>query len=154
MSLEIERKFLVLGDEWKKLGSPQAIRQGYLSSQRDRVVRVRIENQTATLTIKGRVTGITRGEWEYEIPLAEADELLSGLCERPLIEKNRTRILHEGMVWEVDEFFGDNQGLVVAEIELESENQVFAKPDWVSVEVTEDARYFNANLLRHPFTTW
>lgn len=154
MSLEIERKFLVLGNEWKKLGSPQAIRQGYLSSQRDRVVRVRIENQTATLTIKGRVTGITRGEWEYEIPLAEADELLSGLCERPLIEKTRTRIVHEGMVWEVDEFFGDNQGLVVAEIELESENQVFAKPDWVGVEVTEDARYFNANLLRHPFTTW
>lgn len=154
MSLEIERKFLVLGDEWKKLGSPQAIRQGYLSSQRDRVVRVRIENQSATLTIKGRVTGITRGEWEYEIPLAEADELLSGLCERPLIEKNRTRIVHEGMVWEVDEFFGDNQGLVVAEIELESENQPFAKPAWIGAEVTDDVRYFNANLLRHPFTAW
>jgi adenylate cyclase len=134
MSLEIERKFLVLGDEWKKLGQAHAIRQGYLSSQRERVVRVRIEDQKATLTIKGSVTGITRGEWEYEIPFEEADELLNGLCERPLIEKNRTRI--------------------VAEIELESENQVFAKPEWVGVEVTDDARYFNANLLRHPFTAW
>lgn len=154
MSLEIERKFLVLGDDWKKLGQAHAIRQGYLSSQRERVVRVRIEDQKATLTIKGSVTGITRGEWEYEIPFEEADELLNGLCERPLIEKNRTRIVHEGMVWEVDEFFGENQGLVVAEIELESENQVFVKPEWVGVEVTDDARYFNANLLRHPFTAW
>ena len=154
MSVEIERKFLVLGDDWKKLGQAVAIRQGYLSSQRDRVVRVRIEDQKATLTIKGRVTGITRGEWEYEIPVAEADQLLNGLCERPLIEKTRTRIVHEGMVWEVDEFFGENQGLVVAEIELESEAQAFAKPDWVGVEVTDDARYFNANLLRHPYSAW
>lgn len=154
MSVEIERKFLVLGNDWKKLGPAVAIRQGYLSSQRDRVVRVRIEGQGATLTIKGRVTGISRGEWEYPIPVVEADELLNGLCERPLIEKTRTRIVHAGMVWEVDEFFGENQGLVVAEIELESEAQTFAKPDWVGVEVTDDARYFNANLLRHPFSAW
>lgn len=153
MSVEIERKFLVRGNLWKTLGKSVAIRQGYLSTHPDRVVRVRIEDDTATLTIKGRMHGITRGEWEYAIPVAEADQLLK-LCERPLIEKTRTRIVHEGMVWEVDEFFGDNLGLVVAEIELESEGQVFAKPDWIAKEVTDDARYFNANLLRHPYTAW
>lgn len=154
MSVEIERKFLVRGTDWKKLGQAVAIRQGYLSSDRDRIVRVRIEDASATLTIKGRMVGITRGEWEYPIPINEADELLNGLCERPLIEKTRTRIVHDSLVWEVDEFFGDNQGLVVAEIELASEGQVFSKPDWVAEEVTDDPRYFNANLLRHPFTAW
>ncbi len=154
MSVEIERKFLVLGSEWKALGQAVAIRQGYLSTNPDRVVRVRIEGETATLTIKGRTKGFTRGEWEYVIPLVEADQLLNDLCERPLIEKTRTRIVHEGMVWEVDEFFGDNLGLVVAEIELESEEQTFAKPDWIAEEVTADVRYFNANLLRHPYTRW
>ncbi|CAL61941.1 Conserved hypothetical protein, putative adenylate cyclase [Herminiimonas arsenicoxydans] len=153
MSVEIERKFLVRGNLWKTLGKSVAIRQGYLSTHPDRVVRVRIEDDAARLTIKGRMHGITRGEWEYAIPVAEADQLLK-LCERPLIEKTRTRIVHEGMVWEVDEFFGDNFGLVVAEIELESEGQVFAKPDWIAEEVTDDARYFNANLLRHPYTAW
>jgi adenylate cyclase len=154
MSVEIERKFLVRGSDWKKLGQAVAIRQGYLSSDRDRIVRVRIEDAAATLTIKGRTTGITRGEWEYPIPVEDADELLNGLCERPLIEKTRTRITHDGMVWEVDEFFGDNLGLVVAEIELTSEEQTFSKPDWIGAEVTDDARYFNANLLRHPYTAW
>ncbi len=154
MSIEIERKFLVCGAGWKALGQSVSIRQGYLSTNPDRVVRVRIEDEKATLTIKGRTKGITRGEWEYAIPLAEADQLLSDLCERPLIEKTRTRIVYDGMVWEVDEFFGDNLGLVVAEIELESEEQLFAKPDWIAVEVTDDARYFNANLLRHPYSAW
>lgn len=154
MSIEIERKFLVRGTAWKTLGQGSAIRQGYLSSHPDRIVRVRIEDDAATLTIKGRTSGITRGEWEYAIPVAEADELLNGLCERPLIEKTRTRIAYDGMVWEVDEFFGDNLGLVVAEIELESEDQPFSKPDWIGEEVTADARYFNASLLRHPYTAW
>lgn len=154
MSVEIERKFLVRGSAWKALGQGVAIRQGYLSTNPDRVVRVRIEDDAATLTIKGRTKGITRGEWEYAIPLAEANQLLNDLCERPLIEKNRTRIVYEGMVWEVDEFFGDNLGLVVAEIELENEEQSFSKPDWIAEEVTDDARYFNANLLRHPFSAW
>lgn len=154
MSVEIERKFLVRGSGWKTLGQGVAIRQGYLSTNPDRVVRVRIEDDKATLTIKGRTNGITRGEWEYAIPLTEADQLLNDLCERPLIEKTRTRILYEGMTWEVDEFFGDNLGLVVAEIELGSEAQAFAKPEWIAEEVTDDARYFNANLLRHPFSAW
>jgi adenylate cyclase len=154
MSVEIERKFLVLGDEWKSLGQGTSIRQGYLSTQPDRVVRVRIEDASATLTIKGRSVGAIRGEWEYPIPLQDADDLLTTLCERPLIEKTRTRIKHDGMVWEVDEFFGENLGLIVAELELQSEDQRFAKPDWVGEEVTHDARYFNANLLKHPFTAW
>jgi len=154
MSVEIERKFLVTGTAWKALGKGTSIRQGYLSTNPDRVVRVRIEGTSATMTIKGRSVGAIRGEWEYAIPLADADELLTGLCERPLIEKTRTRISHDGMVWEVDEFFGENLGLVVAEIELQSEDQAFSKPDWIAEEVTHDARYFNSSLLKHPFTAW
>jgi adenylate cyclase len=154
MGIEIERKFLTRDERWKTLGQGVLIRQGYLSSQPDRIVRVRIERESAMLTIKGRSTGATRGEWEYPVPLDDARTLLDQLCEKPIIEKKRYRILHEGMLWEVDEFFGDNLGLVVAEIELEAEDQPFAKPDWLGAEVTQDARYFNANLLRHPYSKW
>ncbi|HWV64023.1 MAG TPA: CYTH domain-containing protein [Oxalicibacterium sp.] len=154
MSVEIERKFLVRSDAWKALAQGVAMRQGYLSTHPDRTVRVRIEGEIATLTIKGRTQGFSRGEWEYDIPLADAEALLSDICERPLIEKTRTRIVHEDMVWEVDEFFGDNLGLVVAEIELESETQSFARPDWLGEEVTGDARYFNSSLLKRPYTSW
>jgi adenylate cyclase len=154
MGVEIERKFLLQGDAWRGLGQPVLLRQGYLSSARERVVRVRIEGQQAMLTIKGANVGATRGEWEYPIPLADAVELLDGLCEQPLIEKYRHRIEHAGMVWEVDEFLGANAGLVVAEIELASEDQPFDKPDWVGAEVSGDARYYNANLIRHPFSQW
>jgi adenylate cyclase len=154
VSVEIERKFLVRGSAWKDLGQAVRIRQGYLSTHRDRTVRVRIEDQSASLTIKGRSHGAVRGEWEYPIPYEDAEALLNELCERPLIEKTRTRVEHAGMVWEIDEFSGDNLGLVVAEIELASEHQSFAKPDWIGEEVTADARYFNSNLLRHPFTSW
>lgn len=154
MSLEIERKFLVRGERWKALGQGALLRQGYLSSDPERVVRVRIEGESAMLTIKGRTVGATRAEWEYPIPLDDARAFLDGLCEKPIIEKMRYRIRHEGMLWEVDEFLGDNAGLVVAEIELEAEGQTFSTPDWVGEEVTHDARYFNANLLRHPYTKW
>jgi len=154
MAVEIERKFLVRDNRWKSLGKGVLLRQGYLSSDPDRIVRVRIEGDTAMMTIKGRSTGATRGEWEYPIPLIDAVAFLEQLCEQPLIEKYRYRIEHEGMVWEVDDFLGDNAGLVVAEIELESENQQFSKPDWVSEEVTHDARYYNANLIKHPFSKW
>ena len=130
------------------------LRQGYLSSARERVVRVRIEGEQAMLTIKGANVGATRGEWEYPIPLADAVELLDGLCEQPLIEKVRHRIEHAGMVWEVDEFLGANAGLLVAEIELASEDQPFDKPEWIGAEVSGDARYYNANLIRHPFSQW
>jgi adenylate cyclase len=154
MGVEIERKFLVLGDQWKALGQGVLLRQGYLSSAPERVVRVRIEGESAMLTIKGRTSGATRSEWEYPIPVADAQAFLDTLCERPIIEKRRYRIPHEGMLWEVDEFLGENAGLVVAEIELTAEGQAFARPDWVGEEVTHDARYFNANLLRHPYSKW
>ncbi|RJX32147.1 MAG: CYTH domain-containing protein [Oxalobacter sp.] len=154
MSLEIERKFLVQGDAWRSQGKGILLRQGYLSSNPDRVVRVRVEGDAALMTIKGRTTGATRGEWEYPIPVEDAQTLLDGLCERPLIEKRRTRIVYEGMTWEVDEFLGENAGLVVAEIELQSENQSFTKPEWVGREVTDDPRYFNTNLVQHPYSTW
>lgn len=154
MGVEIERKFLVRDECWRSLGQGVLLRQGYLSSAPERVVRVRIEGNAAMLTIKGRSTGATRSEWEYPIPMADAEAFLDGLCERPIIEKKRYRIPYEGMTWEVDEFFGENAGLVVAEIELESEGQAFAKPEWVGDEVTHDARYFNANLLRHPYSIW
>ncbi|HEY8100956.1 MAG TPA: CYTH domain-containing protein [Burkholderiaceae bacterium] len=154
MSVEIERKFLVRGVDWKTLGDRVSIRQGYLSSHPERIVRIRIQDTTAMLTIKGRTIGATRGEWEYPIPIEDARRFLDDLCEKPIIEKIRHRISYEGMLWEVDEFFGENLGLVVAEIELLTEDQVFVKPNWVGDEVTHDSRYANANLLRHPFAKW
>lgn len=154
MSVEIERKFLVRDQRWKSLAQGTLLRQGYLSSSRERIVRVRIEGGGAMLTIKGPTVGASRAEWEYPIPLEDAQEFLANLCERPLIEKYRYRIPFGGLVWEVDEFLGDNAGLVVAEVELENENQAFAKPEWVGEEVTHDSRYFNANLLRHPYSKW
>lgn len=159
MGIEIERKFLVVNDSWKRDAedTPGAhstfMRQGYLSSHADRIVRVRVDGELAFLTIKGRGQGISRGEWEYPIPLADAQDLLK-LCEPPLIEKTRYRIPHAGLVWEVDEFFADNAGLVVAEVELESEQQEFARPAWLGAEVSHDKRYANANLLKHPFSQW
>lgn len=154
MSIEIERKFLVIDDRWKTLGRGVLLRQGYLSSSPERIVRVRTEGDKAMLTIKGRTVGAMRGEWEYPIPLEDAQVFLDSLCERPIIEKHRYRIPYQGLTWEVDEFLGDNAGLVVAEVELEREDQLFAKPGWAGEEVTHDTRYFNANLLRHPYSRW
>ncbi|WLI87648.1 CYTH domain-containing protein [Massilia sp. R2A-15] len=154
MGVEIERKFLLAGDRWRTLGTPVLLRQGYLSSDPGRVVRVRVDGNQAYLTIKGRSEGATRGEWEYPIPLDEANELLERLCEKPLIEKTRRAISFRGNTWEVDEFLGVNQGLVVAEIELASEDQQFDKPDWIGEEVTHDARYYNSSLVRKPFSSW
>jgi adenylate cyclase len=154
VGVEIERKFLLSGNGWMRLGEPVFFRQGYLSSHKERVVRVRIEGERAVLTIKGASRGATRGEWEYPIPVADAAELLDGLCEQPLIEKYRRRIAVGGHVWEVDEFLGANAGLVVAEIELQSEDEPFDKPDWVGEEVTADPRYLNSNLIKNPFSRW
>ena len=154
MGVEIERKLLLNGDAWRQLGQPVLLRQGYLCSDPERTVRVRIEGDQGRLTIKSKGTGVSRGEWEYPIPLLEAQELLDTLCERPLVEKYRRRIAHAGFTWEVDEFLGENAGLVVAEIELASEEQPFDKPDWIGAEVSGDARYYNANLIRHPFSQW
>lgn len=152
MAIEIERKFLVIGDAWRD-APPVFYSQGYLNRDKARTVRVRIAGEEAFLTIKGTSVGARRAEFEYPIPLWDARELLA-LCEQPLIEKNRRKILHEGFIWEVDEFLGENLGLVVAEIELPAEDAAFTKPDWVGAEVTDDARYFNSNLSRTPFTHW
>ena len=154
MGVEIERKFLLAGDGWRALGEPVLLRQGYLSSNPERTVRVRVEGGQGTMTIKGKSVGATRGEWEYPIPLADANELLNRLCEQPIIEKYRRRIPFAGKVWEVDEFLGANHGLVVAEVELDAEGQQFDKPEWIGAEVTDDPRYFNSSLIRNPYSTW
>jgi len=154
MGVEIERKFLLASDAWRALGEPVLVRQGYLTSDPKRTVRARIYGDQAFLTIKSKSEGASRGEWEYPIPLADAAELLDRLCDRPLVEKYRRRIEHGGFTWEVDEFLGENAGLVVAEIELPSEDAPFDKPGWVGQEVTDDKRYYNSNLIRSPYSTW
>lgn len=152
MATEIERKFLVTGDDWRS-ATGVLIWQGYLNRDKHRTVRVRVAADQAFLTIKGATQGATRAEFEYPIPVTDATALRA-LCDGPIIEKVRRRIDYAGFTWEVDEFFGDNAGLVVAEIELRSETEVFAKPPWVGQEVTEDGRYFNSNLATHPYSEW
>jgi len=154
VGVEIERKFLVRGEAWRALAEPLLLRQGYLSTDPGRVVRVRIEGARAFLTIKGKSQGATRSEWEYPIPVSEAGQLLDDLCQQPLVEKYRRRIPVGAHTWEVDEFLGVNAGLVVAEIELGSEDEGFERPDWVGQEVTHETRYFNSNLIRQPYSTW
>jgi CYTH domain-containing protein len=154
MGIEIERKFLPAGDGWRGQGTPTLMRQGYLVADPVRTVRVRIEGERAVITIKSKTEGASRGEWEYEIPVPDAAELLDRLCEQPLVEKVRHRIDHAGHVWEVDEFLGRNAGLVVAEIELSSEDEAFDKPDWIGREVTGETRYYNSSLIRHPYESW
>ncbi|HVW04386.1 MAG TPA: CYTH domain-containing protein [Vicinamibacterales bacterium] len=155
MATEIERKFLVTGPGWRAVGARGVpFRQGYLSTTADRVVRVRIEGDCAVLTIKGRTTGITRVEFEYPIPLADATTMIGTLCERPIVEKTRYRVLVNGVTWEIDEFHGDNDGLVVAEVELASADQPVTTPPWIGREVSNDPRYFNANLVSHPYREW
>jgi len=154
MAKEIERKFLLVGDEWRELAKGTHYRQGYLNSAKERTVRVRTIDDKGFLTIKGITTGATRVEYEYEIPHAECTAMLDDLAEKPIIEKKRYKIALGGFVWEVDEFLGVNQGLVVAEIELASEDQQFEKPSWVGEEVTGDPRYFNSNLVSNPYTSW
>ncbi len=153
MATEIERKFLLKNDNWRTVKGTR-YRQGYLCSTQEKTVRIRTMDDRAYLTIKGASIGASRMEFEYEIPTQDAEELLNTLCRKPLIEKNRHKVEHAGHIWEIDEFFGDNQGLIVAEIELNSEDQAFEKPDWVDEEVTHDPRYFNANLNEHPFSQW
>lgn len=154
MGTEIERKFLVRDDRWRPGASGVLYRQGYLTTDPERTVRVRLAAGTGYLTIKGRTTGASRAEFEYEIPAAEAVDMLDRLCLHPLIEKKRYRVSHEGHVWEVDEFLGENEGLTLAEIELTAPDERVALPPWAGAEVTEDPRYYNANLATHPFRCW
>ncbi|MBW1642134.1 MAG: CYTH domain-containing protein [Deltaproteobacteria bacterium] len=154
MGTEIERKFLLKGDSWRSLVKGTKYRQGYLSSAKERIVRVRTIDDKGYLTIKGITTGATRVEYEYDIPENDAMEMLDDLCEKPIIAKNRYKIDFAGFIWEVDEFFGENQGLIVAEVELESEDQRFEKPEWIGDEVTGDPKYFNSNLVINPYIKW
>ncbi len=154
MGTEIERKFLVTGDSWRGEGRSTVIRQGYLSTVKERTVRVRAVDDEGTLTVKGLTVGATRTEFEYLIPVDDAHTMLDELCETPIIEKTRHVVEVNGLEWEIDEFAGVNDGLVVAEVELDSEDQEFKRPDWAGEEVTDDPRYFNANLITHPYTEW
>lgn len=154
MPLEIERKFLLKNDFWREeVQRSQEIRQGYLNSDPERAVRVRVKGKKGVLTIKGLGNGISRPEFEYSIPLEEAKQLLA-LCEKPLIEKVRYEVRIENHLWEIDEFTGANAGLVVAEIELLSEDEAFIRPAWLGEEVTDDVRYFNVELVRCPYSEW
>jgi len=154
MPEEIERKFLVVGDGWRENAEAEQLRQGFLSTEPERTVRVRLAGSQGSLTIKGKTIGARRQEFEYEIPGADAQRMLDTLCERPLIEKVRYTLCVGRHTWEVDVFEGENAGLVIAEVELESEEEAFDKPDWAGEEVTDEPRYFNSNLVAKPFRTW
>lgn len=155
MGQEIERKFLVIGDSWRRAAVGEVMRQGYIPTQDARTVRVRqVGDRAAYLTLKGSAVGLVRPEFEYPIPVEDAEVILETLCAPPLIEKTRYRLPLGEVVWEIDEFWGDNQGLIVAEVELTSPDQAVDLPDWVGAEVTHDLRYQNSNLARHPYNTW
>ncbi|MGB4958976.1 MAG: CYTH domain-containing protein [Saprospiraceae bacterium] len=156
MANEIERKFLVLSENFKNESEKKTrITQGYLSSVPERTVRVRIKGDKGFITIKGigSASGASRYEWEKEIPVSEVDELLT-ISEAGVIDKTRYEVKSGKHTFEVDEFYGDNQGLIVAEVELSDENEVFEKPEWLGAEVTGDAKYYNSMLMKHPFTKW
>lgn len=154
MGTEIERKFLVSGEAWRQGAEARRIRQGYLSVEKERTVRVRAVDDRAWLTVKGLTRGFTRMEFEYEIPAEHALRMLDELCVQPIIDKTRHEIRHGVHLWEVDEFHGANTGLVIAEIELAREDENFDRPPWLGKEVSDDPRYFNANLASHPYSAW
>jgi CYTH domain-containing protein len=154
MAQEIERKFLVSRELWRPRNDGTAYRQGYLSRAEDRVVRVRVAGGAAFLTIKGRTSGVSRLELEYPIPVEDAELMLDRLCERPLIEKTRYEERVGGRLWTVDVFQGENDGLILAEIELGSEEESFERPAWLEREVSDDPRYFNSELSKRPFGYW
>ncbi|MGE4347728.1 MAG: CYTH domain-containing protein [Flavobacteriaceae bacterium] len=154
--IEIERKFLVKSDAYKSLASKQyRIVQGFLNSNSERVVRVRIKENKGFLTVKGKsdISGLTRFEWETEISLLDAENLLK-ICEKGIIDKMCYEVIVEGKTFEIDEFFGDNKGLVIAEIELESTLETFKRPIWLGEEVTGQIKYYNANLIANPYNKW
>lgn len=155
MNIEIERKFLVTSDAWRReVTQTFLLRQGYLCVEPGCTVRVRISGDAAWLTVKGKRQDGAAPEFEYPIPVTDAAVLLERLAKKPLIEKKRHLVPHQGLVWEVDEFFGDNAGLLLAELELPSAGRPFRLPDWAGAEVTDDARYANSNLVARPFKTW
>lgn len=154
MAKEIERKFLVTGNSWRGLVSAKYYCQGYLSTIKERTVRVRSCDNEAWLTIKSTTQGITRTEFEYPIPPEEARYMIKHLAEQPIIEKYRYRIPLNGVVWEIDEFLGVNQGLIVAEVELSHAQEEIILPEWIGEEVSDNPRYYNSNLVSKPFSQW
>ena len=153
MAQEIERKFLVVGEDWLKGAKGELYIQGYLSTTSGKTVRVRVANNRGWLTIKGKTQGITRPEYEYEVPLKDATEMLE-MCEQPIIEKIRYKVEYAGKIWEVDVFGKENSGLVVAEIELKSEDEKFKTPSWVGKEVSGEKKYSNSSLTKEPYKSW
>lgn len=154
MADEIERKFLVRADSWRGTGVGTRYRQGYLLNSASRTVRVRLSDAGAWLTIKGSRVGLTRPEFEYAIPVADAETMLTTLCEGSLVEKTRYKVPYGAHVWEVDEFHGDNTGLVLAELELQHEAEAFERPAWLGEEVSEDPSYYSGHLSKKPFSSW
>lgn len=154
MPLEIERKFLAAGDGWRGLVETSVLlRQGYLANTARASIRVRVAGEEAWISVKAMTPGMARAEYEYPVPAAEAAEMLDGLCERPFVEKWRHRVPWSGgLVWEIDEFLGDNSGLVVAELELDRVDQAFERPDWLGIEVTDDLRFYNFRLATTPWS--
>jgi len=155
MGTETERKFLVDHEKWRTLKKPKGVRyrQGYLADDKELTLRIRIAGKQGFITIKGESTGISRSEFEYKIPAKDATQLLSGFALSEL-KKTRYRIRYSGKLWEVDEFADKNEGLIMAEIELENEDEPFEKPDWITQEVSDDKRYYNSYLAKHPFKSW
>lgn len=155
MAKEIEHKFLVKGDQYKSLVTPTLYRQGYIPTQNGMTVRVRIAGEKGFLTLKDKTVGMSRNEFEYEIPVLEAKQMLDTMCDKPQIEKYRYVIpAEQGLKWEVDEFLGDNAGLVVAEIEVPTEDMKFLLPEWIGKEVTGDKKYNNSQLCKKPYKEW
>lgn len=155
MAKEIERKFLLRNDNWREhSGAGVKYVQGYLLGAEQASVRVRIQGEAAFINIKSATLGIERLEFEYAIPLVDAEQILEQLCEKPLICKTRYKIPQGELCWEIDEFVGENQGLIVAEIELQDADQDFPKPDWLGEEVSDDTRYYNVCLVKHPYSQW
>jgi CYTH domain-containing protein len=153
VGVEIERKYLLKDDSWRELADPIDYSQGYLVADGERTVRVRVAGNEGFITIKGKSKGLSRKEFEYPVPVEDAHDLFS-LCINHIVEKRRSKIKWEGKIWEIDEFIADNEGLVLAEIELESEDESFILPPWIGEEVTGDFRYYNSYLSLHPYPEW
>lgn len=154
MAVEIERKFLVIANSYRNNARGLFCKQGYLSAEPNCTVRVRILGDKGFITIKGATKGFSRSEFEYEVPQDDAKQMLDELCIKPLIEKHRYTVKISGLVWDIDEFHSQNEGLVIAEVRLDSESQLFSLPDWVGRDVSDDVRYLNVNLVKNPYCNW
>ena len=155
MGTEIERKYTLSNDNWRQeVTHSERMVQGYLAGNERASVRIRITGDKANLNIKSATLGIFRHEYEYDVPLPDAEKMLNDLCEKPVIDKIRHYVMHDGKKWEIDEFAGENAGLFVAEVELDDENEAISLPSWVDEEVSHDPRYYNVSLVKHPYRNW